>query len=50
MELVNFEIMRRPVNWFTLILMVLIAAMALHFVLKWGSGQQGIGGPLAPGS
>jgi hypothetical protein len=37
MEVINFEIIKHPVNWLTVILMVLIAAIALHFVLKWES-------------
>lgn len=37
MEVINFEIIRHPINWITVILMVLIAAIAFHFVLKWES-------------
>jgi len=37
MEIINFELIKHPINWVIVILMVLIAAMALHFVLKWES-------------
>lgn len=37
MELINVEIIKHPINWITVSLMVLIAAIAVHFVLKWGS-------------
>ena len=36
MQVINFEIIKHPANWFTVLLMVLIAAIAFHFVLKWG--------------
>ncbi len=36
MEVINWEIIKHPVNWLTVILMVLIAAIAFHFILKWG--------------
>lgn len=36
-KVINFEIIKHPINWITVILMVLIAAIALHFVLKWES-------------
>ena len=39
MEIINFEILQHPVNWVTVILMVLIGGMALHFILKWGSSS-----------
>jgi hypothetical protein len=37
MEIINWGIIKHPINWLTLTLMVLIAAIALHFVLKWES-------------
>lgn len=37
MEIINFEIIKHPINWVIVILMVLIAAIGLHFVLKWES-------------
>lgn len=37
MEVINWEIIKHPINWVTVVLMVLIAAIALHFVLKWES-------------
>jgi hypothetical protein len=39
MELINYNLIKHPINWVTVILMVLIGAMALHFVLKWGSSS-----------
>jgi hypothetical protein len=36
MEVINYELLRYPINWITVLLMVLIAAIAFHFVLKWG--------------
>jgi hypothetical protein len=36
MDVINFEMIRHPINWITVMLMVLIAAIAFHFVLKWG--------------
>jgi len=36
MEVINLEILKHPINWITVLLMVLIAAIAFHFVLKWG--------------
>ena len=36
MEVINLEILKHPINWITVVLMVLIAAIAFHFVLKWG--------------
>ena len=37
MEVINVELIKHPINWVTVTLMVLIAAIGLHFVLKWGS-------------
>jgi hypothetical protein len=39
MELINYGLIKHPLNWLTVILMVLIAAIAFHFVLKWGSSS-----------
>ena len=36
-DIINFELIKHPINWVIVILMVLIAAMAVHFVLKWES-------------
>ncbi len=35
MEVINFELIKHPINWITVLLMVLIAFIAFHFVLKW---------------
>lgn len=34
MEIVNLEIAKHPINWITLLLMVFIAAIALHLGLR----------------
>ena len=36
MEIINVDIIKHPINWITVWLMVLIAAIAAHFVFKWG--------------
>jgi hypothetical protein len=33
MTIVNFDMLRHPINWFSVTLMVFIAAMGLHLVL-----------------
>ena len=35
MELINFGLIKSPVNWFTILLMVLIAGIAIHLVLDF---------------
>jgi len=35
MRIVNWDIIKHPVNWFTVILMVVIAGFAAHYILKW---------------
>lgn len=38
----NFELLLNPLNWFTVILMLLIAGFALHLLLgKFGNGGNG---------
>jgi hypothetical protein len=37
---VNWEIVRHPINWITVILMVFIAGLAVHFVLTYFQAQQ----------
>lgn len=32
MQIVNFQILKSPLNWFTIILMVLIAGILLHII------------------
>jgi hypothetical protein len=34
-KIINFEILKHPLNWLTVILMVLIAGIAFHFFLQW---------------
>jgi hypothetical protein len=33
--IVNWDIIKHPINWVTVTLMILIAGIALHFVLKY---------------
>jgi hypothetical protein len=33
-EFLNFKILKSPLNWFTIVLMVLIAGILLHIVLS----------------
>lgn len=35
MQIVNGALMKQPLNWLTVWLMLLIAAFAGHFLLKW---------------
>jgi len=35
MEVINFNILKHPINWVTVILMVLIGGIAFHFFLQW---------------
>lgn len=39
MELINWRIVRHPLNWITVFLMIFIAGIAIHFVLV-GLGMQ----------
>jgi len=34
MKVINWEIASHPMNWITLFLMVFIASIAIHFVLR----------------
>lgn len=40
MQLINVELMKHPLNWLTVILMVLIGGIGLHFFLQWASGNK----------
>lgn len=35
MEIVNFDLLKHPMNWVTVVLMVLIAGIALHLILNY---------------
>ena len=37
-KVINFEILKHPINWIIVILMVTIAAIALHFFLSYQTG------------
>jgi hypothetical protein len=40
MKIVNWNVMRHPLNWVTIWLMLFIAGIALHFIMVWlGKGQ-----------
>jgi len=34
-KIINFAILKHPMNWVTVILMVLIAGVALHLIMKY---------------
>jgi hypothetical protein len=34
MDVVNFDMLKHPINWITVILMVLIAGIAVHLGLR----------------
>jgi hypothetical protein len=36
---INWDIVSHPMNWVTLILMVLIAAVAIHLILDFGGAK-----------
>jgi len=40
LELINFEIMKHPINWVTVMLMVFIASAALHLLLKYQTAPE----------
>jgi hypothetical protein len=40
MEIINFGLMKHPMNWLTIILMVLIAGVAVHLVLQFAGVQK----------
>lgn len=35
MEIINFSLIKHPLNWFIILLMVLIAGIAIHIVLDF---------------
>lgn len=35
MDIVNWNLLKHPVNWFTIVLMVLLAAIAGHLTLSY---------------
>jgi hypothetical protein len=39
MEVINVDLMKHPMNWITLVLMVLIAGIAMHLILSWFKGS-----------
>jgi hypothetical protein len=38
-RIINFEILKHPLNWVTVILMVLIAGIGFHFFLQYQTGS-----------
>lgn len=39
MELLNWELIKQPVNWFVLFFMVLIAFILWHMIMLWETSQ-----------
>jgi hypothetical protein len=39
MDIVNFALLKHPLNWIIVTLMVLIAAIAFHFFLTYQTGS-----------
>lgn len=37
MKIINFDLMKHPMNWVTVILMVLIAGIFVHIILGYQS-------------
>lgn len=37
-KIINFEILKHPINWIVVLLMVTIAAIAFHFFLQYQTG------------
>lgn len=38
---INWQLIKNPVNWIIVVLMLLIGGIALDFVLQWGVKNQG---------
>ncbi|HYM36246.1 MAG TPA: hypothetical protein VET48_12660 [Steroidobacteraceae bacterium] len=38
-QIVNFAILKHPINWITVVLMVLIAGIAFHFFMAYQIGS-----------
>jgi hypothetical protein len=38
-RIINFQLLKHPINWFTVILMVFIGAIAFHFFLQYQTGS-----------
>jgi len=41
MELLNFQLLKHPLNWIIIFLMILIFGIALHLVLSFYGIEQG---------
>jgi hypothetical protein len=39
MQIINWEILKHPINWITVVLMVLIAGIAFHFFMQYQLGS-----------
>lgn len=37
-KIINFEILKHPINWVIVLMMVTIAAIAFHFFLQYQTG------------
>jgi hypothetical protein len=40
MEIINFGMLKHPMNWLTITLMVLIAGVAVHLILQYFGAQK----------
>jgi hypothetical protein len=38
-KIINFQILKHPINWIIVILMVLIAGIAFHFFMQYQTGS-----------
>lgn len=38
-QIINFDILKHPLNWITVVLMVLIAGIAFHFFMQYQLGS-----------
>lgn len=44
MQIVNWDIISHPINWVTVVLMVLIAGIAFHFFASYQTGANPFSG------
>jgi len=46
-EIINWNLMKHPINWVTVTLMVLIFGIAIHLVLGWQTNPTSKANPAA---
>jgi len=39
MGIVNWNLLKHPMNWLIVVLMVLIAGIAFHFIMQFGTAK-----------